>query len=145
MFWLPYFTCICFESSGTTLLISFASRLSASASSTVRLTRWSVATPRTFICPAYTLSRLAPSALIRSSTAFCAPLPSATMVMTAPTPITMPSIVSAARSLLARIDWNATATVSPICMATVPPVPLAARHRPQGWWAASCPACRRPS
>ena len=54
--------------------------------------------------PAKTVNTLAPSAVIRSSTAFCAPLPSATMVMTAPTPMMMPSIVSTARSLLARID-----------------------------------------
>ena len=51
----------------------------------------------------------------------------------------MPSIVSAARSLLARIDWNATATVSPSCMATVPPAPLAARAP-----AAGVVVCRMP-
>ena len=40
---------------------------------------------------------------MRSSTAFCAPLPSATIVITAPTPMMMPSIVSTDRSLLARM------------------------------------------
>ena len=56
--------------------------------------------------PAKTVNTLAPSAAIRSSTAFCAPLPSATIVMTAPTPMMMPSMVSIERSLLARMDWK---------------------------------------
>ena len=54
--------------------------------------------------PAKTVKTFAPSAAIRSSTAFCAPLPSATMVITAPTPMMMPSMVSIERSLLARMD-----------------------------------------
>ena len=66
---------------------------------------------------------------MRSSTAFCAPLPSATIVITAPTPMMMPSIVSTARSLLARMDWKATAIVSPSSMAQRVP---GARAAPAG-------------
>src|SRR5215207_3269768 len=63
--------------------------------------------------PAKTVNTLAPSAAIRSSTAFCAPEPSATMVITAPTPMMMPSMVSIDRSAFDRIDEMATANVSP--------------------------------
>ncbi len=41
-----------------------------------------------------------PAALTCSSMVVCAPLPSATIVMTAPTPMIMPSIVSMVRILL---------------------------------------------
>src|SRR2546423_6370758 len=49
---------------------------------------------------------------MRACTAFCAPLPSATIVITAPTPMMMPSIVRNDRSLLARIAWSATWKIS---------------------------------
>ena len=55
------------------------------------------------------MKTLAPSAAIRSSTAFCAPQPSATIVITAPTPMMMPSIVSIDRSAFDRMDEMATA------------------------------------
>src|SRR4051812_17188581 len=58
-------------------------------------------------------SRVGPSAWRRACTAFCAPLPSATIVMTAPTPMMIPSIVRNDRSLLARIAWSATWKISP--------------------------------
>src|SRR5258706_9564521 len=58
-------------------------------------------------------SSVGPSAGSRACTVFCAPLPSATMVMTAPTPMMMPSIVRNDRSLLARIAWSATWKISP--------------------------------
>src|SRR4051812_40746040 len=50
---------------------------------------------------------------MRDWTAFCAPLPSATIVMTAPTPMMMPSIVRNDRSLFARIACSATWKISP--------------------------------
>src|SRR5439155_17361563 len=50
---------------------------------------------------------------MRAWTAFWAPLPSATMVMTAPTPMMMPSMVRSDRSLLARMAWSATWKISP--------------------------------
>src|SRR2546426_2672100 len=61
-------------------------------------------------------SNVGPSAAIRACTAFCAPLPSATIVMTAPTPMMMPSIVRNDRSLFARIAWSATWKISPSSM-----------------------------
>src|SRR5688572_18064056 len=53
---------------------------------------------------------------MRSSTDFCAPRPSAIIAMTAPTPMTMPSIVRKERSLFARSAPNATARISPSSM-----------------------------
>src|SRR6266849_4494414 len=60
--------------------------------------------------------RVGPSAWRRAWTALCAPLPSATIVMTAPTPMMMPSIVRNDRSLLARIACSATWKISPSSM-----------------------------
>src|SRR5947208_9645457 len=54
-----------------------------------------------------------PRAAIRACTAFCAPVPSATIVMTAPTPMMIPSIVRNDRSLFARIACSATWKISP--------------------------------
>ncbi len=50
---------------------------------------------------------LVPSEESRAATAFDDPLPTATTKMTAPTPIIMPSMVSADRSRLARMPWRA--------------------------------------
>src|SRR6267142_873000 len=72
-----------------------------------------IATPPRNACPGYSDSSVGPSAAMRACTAFCAPLPSATIVMTAPTPMMMPSIVRNDRSLLARIAWSATWKISP--------------------------------
>ena len=63
-----------------------------------------------------TVSSVVPSELMRSFTAVCAPVPSATTAMTAATPITMPSIVSSERSLLARSAPSATRMISPMSM-----------------------------
>src|SRR5437667_9909086 len=54
-----------------------------------------------------------PRAAIRACTAFCAPVPSATIVMTAPTPMMIPSMVRNDRSLFARIACSATWKISP--------------------------------
>jgi hypothetical protein len=51
MFWLPSFTCMLRENSGTTFVITRAAPLMASASSVVRLTRSPLATPRIHDCP----------------------------------------------------------------------------------------------
>src|SRR2546429_4487952 len=50
---------------------------------------------------------------MRSCTAFWAPEPSAIIVITAPTPMMMPSMVRSERSLLARSASSATRTISP--------------------------------
>ena len=46
--------------------------------------------------------------------------PIATIVITAPTPMMMPSIVSIARNRFARIDCSATITISPNSMRAIP-------------------------
>src|SRR5205823_2910010 len=76
------------------------------------------APPRMILWPGYTLSNVGPSAWIRSCTDFCAPDPSAIIVMTAPTPMMMPSMVSSERSLFARSASRATAMISPSSMVT---------------------------
>ncbi len=50
--------------------------------------------------PAFTMIMLVPADWICASIEVCAPLPSATIVITAATPMIMPSIVSAVRILL---------------------------------------------
>src|SRR5262245_5802409 len=65
---------------------------------------------------------------MRASTALRAPAPSATIVITAPTPMMMPSIVSSERSLFARTAWNATRTISSISIGS----PLS--RPPERWW-----------
>jgi hypothetical protein len=67
-------------------------------------------------CPGITVSSVVPSDEMRSFTAVCAPVPIATIAMTAATPMTMPSIVSTERSLFARSAPSATAIVSPNSM-----------------------------
>ena len=88
---------------GATACTSDISICMACASSSVR--RWRVCAPsRTPACdtpPGSTSMMLEPSPFICSCTRCVAPLPTATMVMTAPTPMMMPSMVSSERSLLA--------------------------------------------
>src|SRR3989442_1470014 len=67
--------------------------------------------PRKF-CPGKMVSRSGPIAAMRSCTDFWAPDPSASMVITAPTPMMMPSAVSSDRSLFARIACSATLKIS---------------------------------
>ena len=62
------------------------------------------------------LIRLVPAALTCSSIVACAPLPSATIVMTAPTPMIMPSIVSIVRILLRLSAFSAIRSVMNIDM-----------------------------
>jgi hypothetical protein len=65
---------------------------------------------------ALTVRMFDPSAAIWSSMRFWAPAPAASIVMTAPTPMMMPSIVNIARNRFARIDCSATMTISPNSM-----------------------------
>ncbi len=84
----------------------------ANASSLVTLTRFALATPCQYDWPAETDRRSVPSALSWASTAACAPEPRAIIVITAPTPITIPSVVRNDRSLDARIAEKATQRIS---------------------------------
>src|SRR5712691_7248652 len=116
MFWSPFCTWRLLLSSGTTALTKRALFASAVSSSMVRLTLLPLATPRMKLWPGYTLNSVGPSAWMRSWTDFCAPEPSAIIVITAPTPMMMPSIVSSDRSLFARSASSATMTISPSSM-----------------------------
>ena len=77
--------------------------------------------------------RFEPRLLIWSSTRACAPAPTATIVMTAATPMMMPSIVSAERSLLMRSAASAMRSVARKFMARPPPPALPRRgsHAPR--------------
>ena len=76
--------------------------------------------------------RLEPRLLIWSSTRACAPAPTPTIAITAATPMMMPSIVSAERSLLARSAASATLSVASSVM------PAAVTPRRAGTPRASC-------
>ena len=65
--------------------------------------------------PGMTMMRFVPRLLICCSIIVCAPLPTATMTITAPTPITMPSIVSSVRILFLRMLCDATLS-SVVCL-----------------------------
>ena len=62
--------------------------------------------------PESTIYRLEPIVLIVCCTAYCAPWPIAIMITTAPTPITMPSMVSAVRRRLAPIASQASPSMA---------------------------------
>ena len=61
---------------------------------------WPWRTPPCVKLPALMLMTLVPADLTCSSMVACAPRPSATIVITAPTPMIMPSMVSTVRILL---------------------------------------------
>ena len=86
-------------SSGTEA-ITLGSAATASASCTVSVAMPPL--PRAFGAPGRTSRRFVPMPLMRSSTCCFAPLPTASMAITEPTPITMPSSVRAVRNRLAR-------------------------------------------
>src|SRR5579872_3816462 len=67
--------------------------------------------------PLNTVSELVPSELSCACTACEDPLPTATTRITAPTPMSMPRVVSAERSLFEKIPWTAIFTLSR-CMAS---------------------------
>ena len=73
-------------------------------------------TPADWKLPALMLIRLVPAALTCSSIVACAPRPSATIVMTAPTPMIIPSIVRMVRILLRFSAFNAIRSVMNIDM-----------------------------
>jgi hypothetical protein len=89
----------------------------------VRLTRVWLATPAWNDWPGTTESRLVPSEAICFCTVCCAPLPSATMAITAATPMMIPNVVSAARSWVPRKASSATRKTSPHGISDAPPEP----------------------
>ena len=69
-------------------------------------------TPPATLVPLRTKSTFSPSPCIVSSMLSCAPLPTPTMAITALTPIMIPSVVNAVRSLLARSELTALSRLS---------------------------------
>src|SRR6266849_3384920 len=101
------------------------SRSTAKASSSDSVA-WAPApsrTPPRLTVPGQMMMRFAPRLWICSATRACAPAPTATMVMTAPTPMTMPSMVSALRSLLTRRARTAMRALARTFMGRRPPPP----------------------
>src|SRR5262245_48885709 len=108
-FWLPATTSVCVWTPGERYSTPGTSLRIASASSTERVLE-EPEPPRTPPCdalPALTVIMLVPAPLIWSSMADCAPLPMATSVITADTPMIMPSIVRPVRILFRPRALNA--------------------------------------
>src|SRR5688572_20523851 len=101
-FWLPAMTCARRLTPGAMYCTSGTSFLIASTSSGFRLAAAPdpPRTPPIVKLPAEMVTMFVPPALICASICACAPVPSATSVITAETPMIMPSIVSAVRILL---------------------------------------------
>src|SRR5262245_55679849 len=94
-------TCSLVPTLSATYSISGRSRRRWASSGTRRLLPPApVRTPPAFALPAMTVMRFVPWVLICSSIITCAPVPSATMAMTAATPMIIPSMVKPVRSLL---------------------------------------------
>src|SRR5215510_9657001 len=72
----------------------------ASSGMSVLALPWPCRTPPELKLPALTMIMFVPADWIWASIEVCAPVPSATIVMTAATPMIMPSIVRAVRILL---------------------------------------------
>src|SRR5262249_21362568 len=80
----------------------------ASSGVSVLALPWPMRTPPCMKLPALTMIMLVPADWICASIEVCAPVPSATIVMTAATPMIMPSIVSAVRILFRFSAFTAT-------------------------------------
>src|SRR5438105_4245768 len=112
--WLPSTTCIERDISGSTATSTVPRSSSACASailSALRSDAEAIA-PGPRCWPGTIVSMVVPSEAIRSFTDCWAPRPSATIAITADTPITMPSMVRNERSLFARSASIATVKVS---------------------------------
>ena len=124
----------------------------ALASSGVRVLAfpWPCRTPPCVKLPDITWMVLVPIVWICASIEDCAPVPSATMVITAATPMIMPSMVSAVRSLLRPSAFSAIRKIIKTDMVTPrlptvdrrPPPPVYPTAASSGSAASSSSACR---
>src|SRR2546426_362171 len=107
---------------------------SMSATVSVTIPPCPVRTPLTVVAPGKTVMTLVPKEAIWAWTAAFAPSPMLTIAITAPTPMMMPSIVSAERMRCRPSTRNATSTVISRKFIPVPPAGRHAQwpHRPQG-------------
>ncbi len=121
--------------SGATALMPPICVRMASASDSLNAAAPAAPMPGPRRCPGRTISRLLPRLEIWSLTACVAPLPSVTIVITAPTPMTIPRIVRNERIRLRRISRSA----SRIVLNSIrPSPPRRPRTRP-----ACAPGCAR--
>ncbi len=109
-----YVTCCRVEASGSTPARPWTPARIAFASSTVSVDTdpkpWR--TPPTFALPGVTVRKLLPSPCICFCTPAVAPWPTETIAITAPTPMSIPSIVRTARILFCKSDRAADRTFS---------------------------------
>ena len=142
---LPNTSCPLVREVGATTCTSGMSSAMACASSSVR--RWRVCAPRrTPACdtpPGSTSMMFDPSPFICSCTRCVAPLPTATMVMTAATPMMMPSIVSMERRVLAASACSALRNAASEFMR--PPCRVRAEQRLPQSDHRETPACAAPT
>src|SRR5438034_55267 len=101
---LPKTTCPLPFAEGAATCTTWISRAMATASSSVSVywVPWPRRAPLEVTLPDVAMMRLVPRLSIRSVTLACAPVPTPTMAITAPTPMMMPSILNALRSLFTR-------------------------------------------
>ncbi len=94
-------SCVRVVALSATYWISGRSRIASASSGTIFVELPApVRTPCACVLPGEIVMRFVPADLTCSSIVACAPDPSATMAMTAATPMIIPSIVRAVRSLL---------------------------------------------
>ena len=98
---------------GARALIPAISLRTASVSARVKAGALMRSRPGPKPCPRLIISRLLPRLAICSVTCAVAPLPSVTMVITAATPIMMPSVVKKERRILRRISCSASLKAFP--------------------------------
>src|SRR5207247_25352 len=120
---LPKTTCPLPFAEGAATCTTWISRAMATASSSVSVywVPWPRRAPLEVTLPDVAMMRLVPRLSIRSVTLACAPVPTPTMAITAPTPMMMPSIVNALRSLFTRSARRALRALSQTF--TPPPPP----------------------
>ena len=131
-FRLPYTTCAPPREVGAAAATAAISRWIAHASSSVMVS-WlpePIRTPPASTEPESTMIMFEPRLWICSATRAWAPAPTATIVMTAPTPITMPSMVSALRSLFTRSARTAMRALAHALPHT--PMPSSSAHSSPG-------------
>jgi hypothetical protein len=142
-FWLPAITWERLLTPAATYCTPGTSRIAcASSGVSVLALPWPMRTPPCWKLPALTMIMFVPADWICVSIDDCAPVPSATIVITAETPMIMPSMVSAVRILLRASALNAIRNTMRNDIVTLPPLPLGVARVLQSRFGVSSPSCR---